>query len=193
MRAKAGVGARQPRLAGYAAAMSDLVPANIAVLTVSDTRTLADDRSGQLIVELMAAAGHRIAARELVTDNRELIRQQLATWIDDPGVDVVITTGGTGVTPRDVTPEALAPLVTKSIPGFGELFRWLSFADIGTSTIQSRAEAALCKDTYIFLLPGSTGGVRLAVEKILIQQLDSRHRPCNFMMLLPRIRGERED
>lgn len=173
--------------------MSDFVPANLAVLTVSDTRTLADDRSGQLIVELMEEAGHRLAARQIVTDNRDLIRAQLTAWIDDPGVDVVIVTGGTGVTPRDVTPEALAPLVTKAIPGFGELFRWLSFADIGTSTIQSRAEAALCKDTFVFLLPGSTGGVRLALEKILIQQLDARHRPCNFMMLLPRIRGERED
>ncbi|HRC56198.1 MAG: molybdenum cofactor biosynthesis protein B [Myxococcales bacterium] len=173
--------------------MSALEPARIAVLTVSDTRTLADDRSGALIAETLAAAGHVIAARAIVKDNRDTIRAQLAAWIDDPAIDVVITTGGTGVTPRDVTPEALAPLITKSIPGFGELFRWLSFAEIGTSTIQSRAEAALCKDTYVFLLPGSTGGVRLAVEKILLQQLDSRHRPCNFMMLLPRIRGERED
>lgn len=173
--------------------MSELVPARIAVLTISDTRTLDDDRSGALIVELLGGAGHVVAARELVKDNRDVIRERLARWIDDPQIDVVVTTGGTGVTPRDVTPEALAPLVTKPIPGFGELFRWLSFADIGTSTIQSRAEAALCKDTFVFLLPGSTGGVRLAVEKILLQQLDSRHRPCNFMMLLPRIRGERED
>jgi molybdopterin adenylyltransferase len=175
------------------ATMTDLVPANIAVLSISDTRTLADDRSGQLIVDLLGAAGHHIAARLIVKDHRELIRSQLSTWIEDPAIDVVITTGGTGLTPRDVTPEALAPLVTKEIPGFGELFRWLSFSDIGTSTIQSRAQAALCKDTFVFLLPGSTGGVRLAVEKILIQQLDSRHRPCNFMMLMPRIRGERED
>lgn len=180
-------------MADAPAALAPMVPARIAVLTVSDTRTLADDRSGQLIVDLLGGAGHVIAARQLVKDNRDVIRDQIAAWIEDPGVDVVITTGGTGVTPRDVTPEAMAPLVTKSIPGFGELFRWLSFADIGTSTIQSRAEAALCKDTYVFLLPGSTGGVRLAVEKILIQQLDSRHKPCNFMMLLPRIRGERED
>ena len=105
----------------------------------------------------------------------------------------MIATGGTGVTPRDVTPEALAPLVTKPIPGFGELFRYLSFAEIGTSTIQSRAEAALCDQTYVFLLPGSTGGVRLGMEQILIPQLDSRHRPCNFVTLLPRIRTERED
>ena len=117
----------------------------------------------------------------------------LKAWIADPGVDVIIVTGGTGVTPRDVTPEALAPLVTKPIPGFGELFRYLSFAEIGTSTIQSRAEAALCDQTYVFLLPGSTGGVRLGMDQILIPQLDSRHRPCNFVSLLPRIRTERED
>jgi molybdenum cofactor biosynthesis protein B len=113
----------------------------------------------------------------------------MATWIADPGIDVVIATGGTGVTPRDVTPEALMPLISKAIPGFGELFRYLSFADIGTSTIQSRAMAALCGQTYVFLLPGSTGGVRLGMEKILIPQLDNRHKPCNFVMLLPRIRG----
>lgn len=169
------------------------IPVNIAVLTVSDTRTLADDRSGQLIVDTLGGVGHHIAARVIVKDNRELIREQLAAWIRDPAIEVVITTGGTGVTPRDVTPEALAPLVTKAIPGFGELFRWLSFAEIATSTIQSRAEGALCGDTYVFLLPGSTGGVRLGLDKILVPQLDHRHRPCNFVMLLPRIRGERED
>jgi len=169
------------------------IPVNAGVLTVSDTRTYADDRSGQLIVDLLEQAGHHVAARAIVKDNRDVIRAQLEAWIDDAGIDVVICTGGTGVTPRDVTPEALAPLVTKPIPGFGELFRWLSFAEIGTSTIQSRAEAALCKSTYVFLLPGSTGGVRLGMEKILLSQLDHRHGPCNFVMLLPRIRGERED
>lgn len=169
------------------------LPVHVAVLAVSDTRTLADDRSGQTIVELLTDAGHVIAAREIVRDNRDLIRAQLQAWIDDPGVDVVIATGGTGVTPRDVTPEAMAPLVTKPIPGFGELFRWLSYDEIGTSTIQSRAEAALCGTTYVFLLPGSTGAVRTAMTKILLQQLDYRHRPCNFVELLPRIRGERED
>lgn len=166
---------------------------NAGVLTVSDTRTEATDGSGALIVELLTQAGHHIAARAIVKDNRAAIGGQLAAWIADPGVDVVIVTGGTGVTPRDVTPEALAPLVTKAIPGFGELFRYLSFAQIGTSTIQSRAEAALCGDTYVFLLPGSTGGVRLGMEQILVPQLDARHRPCNFVTLLPRIRGERED
>jgi molybdenum cofactor biosynthesis protein B len=125
-----------------------------------------------------------------VVDSEVIIRATLARWIADSGIDVVITTGGTGVTPRDVTPEALAPLVTKPIPGFGELFRWLSFEEIGTSTIQSRAEAALCGSTYVFLLPGSTGGVRTALEKILIPQLDHRLKPCNFVMLLPRIKHE---
>jgi molybdopterin adenylyltransferase len=167
------------------------IPVNIAVLTVSDTRTLADDGSGQLIVDRLTEVGHRIVARQITVDNELSIRAQLATWIADPGVDVVIATGGTGVTPRDVTPEALAPLVTKAIPGFGELFRWISFEEIGTSTIQSRAEAALCGSTFVFLLPGSTGGVRTAVEKILIPQLDHRQRPCNFVMLLPRIKSER--
>ena len=166
------------------------IPVNVGVLTVSDTRTFADDKSGQLIVDLLEGAGHHVAARAIVKDNRDRIGEQLAAWIDDPGLDVVIATGGTGVTPRDVTPEALAPLVTKPIPGFGELFRWLSFAEIGTSTIQSRAEGALCKSTYVFLLPGSTGGVRLGMEKILLTQLDHRTKPCNFVMLLPRIRSE---
>ena len=169
------------------------VPVHVGVLAVSDTRTRADDRSGQLIADLLEQAGHIIAAREIVRDNRDAIRAQLRRWIDDPGIDVIITTGGTGVTPRDVTPEALAPLVSKPIPGFGELFRWLSYAEIGTSTIQSRAEAALCDSTYVFVLPGSTGAVRTAVEKILISQLDYRHRPCNFVELLPRIRSEKED
>ncbi len=168
----------------------EFISINIAVLTVSDTRTVETDTSGGYIVERMTAAGHRIAARAIVIDSELLIRAQLATWIADPGIDVVIVTGGTGVTPRDVTPEALAPLVTKPIVGFGELFRHLSYADIGAATIQSRAEAALCGQTYVFLLPGSTGGVKLGVDKILVSQLDHRTRPCNFVMLLPRIKGE---
>ena len=166
------------------------IPINIAVLTVSDTRTLETDTSGGYIADRMAQAGHHIAARAIVIDSELKIRAQLAAWIADPGVDVVIATGGTGVTPRDVTPEAFAPLVTKRIPGFGELFRWLSFEDIGAATVQSRAEAALCGSTYVFLLPGSTGGVKLGVDKILVPQLDHRTRPCNFVMLLPRIRNE---
>jgi len=168
----------------------EFIPINVAVLTVSDTRTLETDTSGKLIEDRMREVGHHVVTRVVVIDSELQIRAQLAAWIADPAVDVVIATGGTGVTPRDVTPEALAPLVTKSIPGFGELFRWLSFEEIGTSTIQSRAEAALCGSTYVFLLPGSTGGVRTGLEKILIPQLDHRVKPCNFVMLLPRIRNE---
>jgi len=169
----------------------EFIPVQVAVLTVSDTRTAANDTSGDYIASQLAAAGHHIAARAIVKDEELVIRAQLARWIDDAGIDVVIATGGTGVTPRDVTPEALAPLVTKAIPGFGELFRLLSFAEIGTATVQSRAEAALCGTTYVFLLPGSTGGVKLGVDKILVPQLDHRSKPCNFVMLLPRIRTER--
>jgi molybdenum cofactor biosynthesis protein B len=168
----------------------EFIPVNIAVLTVSDTRTLETDTSGGYIVQRMTEVGHRIAARAIVIDSELSLRAQLAAWIADPGIDVIIATGGTGVTPRDVTPEALAPLVTKSIPGFGELFRWLSYAEIGTATVQSRADAALCGSTYVFLLPGSTNGVKLGVDKILVPQLDHRQKPCNFVMLLPRIRNE---
>lgn len=171
--------------------MSDrsFVPVRVAVLTVSDTRTPQTDTSGTTIVERLEGAGHQVAARRIVPDDRESITAQLRAFVDDPDIDVVIATGGTGVTPRDVTPEAMAPLVTKPIPGFGELFRWLSYEEIGTSTIQSRAEAALCDTTYVFLLPGSPGAVRTAMDKILLSQLDIRHRPCNFVELLPRIRG----
>ncbi|ACY18926.1 molybdenum cofactor biosynthesis protein B [Haliangium ochraceum] len=179
--------------AGASPAERAFIPVRVGVLAVSDTRTLESDRSGQTIASLLGEAGHEIAARTVVPDNRDAIRAQLSAWIADPGVDVIIATGGTGVTPRDVTPEAMAPLVTKPIPGFGELFRWLSYDEIGTSTIQSRAEAALCDETYVFLLPGSTGAVRTAMTRILLQQLDYRHRPCNFVELLPRIRNERED
>jgi molybdenum cofactor biosynthesis protein B len=171
----------------------EFIRVEVGVLTVSDTRTTADDKSGDAIASLLEAARHHVAERAIVKDNRDLIRAQLQAWIDDPTIDVVIATGGTGVTPRDVTPEALAPLVTKPIPGFGELFRMLSYDDIGAATIQSRAEAALCKGTYVFLLPGSPNACRFAMEKILLPQLDHRTKPCNFVMLLPRIRGERED
>jgi molybdenum cofactor biosynthesis protein B len=171
----------------------ELIPVRVGILVVSDTRTLEDDKSGKLIAEYLEEAGHSVVSRIVVKDSEELVRRQLKEWIDDASVDIIITTGGTGVTPRDVTPEALAPLVTKPIPGFGELFRWLSFEDIGTSTIQSRAEAALCDTTYVFLLPGSSGAVRLGMEKIILQQIDYRHRPCNFVELLPRIRSEKPD
>lgn len=168
----------------------EFIPVNIAVLTVSDTRTLETDTSGRYIADRLSEVGHAIVDRKIVIDSELQIRAQLAAWIADPGVDVVIATGGTGVTPRDVTPEALAPLVTKPIPGFGELFRAISFQEIGAATIQSRAEAALCGSTYVFLLPGSTGGVKTGIEKILISQLDHRVKPCNFVMLLPRIKHE---
>jgi molybdenum cofactor biosynthesis protein B len=165
------------------------VPVRIAVLTVSDTRTLENDTSGDYIEERFAAEGHEIVGRTIVPDTEGLIRRQLAEWIAEPGIDVVIATGGTGLTPRDVTPDALRPLMSKHIPGFGELFRYLSLAEIGTATIQSRADAALCQQTFVFLLPGSTGGVKLGVDKILVPQLDNRTKPCNFTMLLPRIKG----
>lgn len=164
-------------------------PLIVAVLTVSDTRSQADDVSGATAVELLEAAGHRVAARAIVRDEVLQIREQLSAYIADPAIDAVVVTGGTGLSRRDVTPEALAPLVTKAIPGFGELFRWLSFDQIGVSTIQSRAEAARCEDTFVFLLPGSPGAVRLAMERIVVPQLDIRHRPCNLAEMLPRLGG----
>jgi molybdenum cofactor biosynthesis protein B len=166
---------------------AEFQPVRIAVMTVSDTRTLDDDRSGALLIERLESAGHELAARAIVRDDLEAIRAQLRGWIADPQIQVVLTTGGTGVTARDVTPEALAPLATKPIPGFGELFRWLSYAEIGTSTIQSRAEAVLCSQTLVFALPGSPGACRTAWDKILAQQLDRRHKPCNFVELFDRL------
>lgn len=163
------------------------VPVNIAILTISDTRTRADDRSGDTLASLLDDAGHVLADRAIVRDDIELIVARLHAWIDDPAVDCVITTGGTGVTGRDVTPEALARLGGKDIAGFGELFRWLSFQSIGTSTVQSRACAVVARGTYIFALPGSTGAVRDGWNGILASQLDSRHRPCNFVELMPRL------
>ncbi len=162
-------------------------PVRIAVLTVSDTRTEADDRSGDTLVERLTKAGHLLAARAIVRDDVPVLVAQFETWIADPMVDCIISTGGTGVTGRDVTPEALAQVWDKEIPGFGELFRWLSYATIGTSTIQSRATAGVARGTYIFALPGSTGAVRDAWDGILGTQLDSRHRPCNFVELMPRL------
>ncbi|MEK8089475.1 molybdenum cofactor biosynthesis protein B [Thermithiobacillus plumbiphilus] len=167
------------------------LPLSLGILTVSDTRTPETDKSGDTLASLAAEAGHRIAARRIVPDDLSTLRQAFADWIAEPVIDAIVSTGGTGVTGRDVTPEALAPLVSKAIPGFGELFRQLSFAEIGTSTIQSRAEAAICEGTIVFLLPGSTGACRLGMEKIILPQLDIRHRPCNLAELLPRIRDER--
>jgi len=163
-------------------------PVNIAVLTVSDTRTLETDKSGDTLVERIARDGHVLADRAIVTDDIALIRAQVQKWIDDPRIEVVITTGGTGVTGRDVTPEAVLGVVEKEIPGFGELFRWISFQKIKTSTIQSRATAGVAKGTYIFALPGSPGACKDAWDEILVQQLDIRHKPCNFVELMPRLR-----
>ncbi len=162
-------------------------PVRIAVLTVSDTRTAADDRSGDKLVELIEAAGHVLADRGIVRDDVNSLIACLHRWVDDPTVDCIITTGGTGVTGRDVTPEALAGMGGKDIPGFGELFRWLSFQKIGTSTVQSRACAIVTRGTYVFALPGSTSAVVDGWTGILESQLDSRHRPCNFVELMPRL------
>lgn len=167
---------------------------NVAVLTISDTRTLADDRSGALIVERLEQAGHRVVKREVLPDDLEglvaTLRSLTRAGEAATDIDVVITTGGTGLTLRDISPDALAAVADKAIPGFGELFRMLSYRDIGTSTIQSRADAALCGRALVFVLPGSTGACKLAMDEILIPQLDARHRPCNFAELLPRMRGE---
>lgn len=169
--------------------MSDAAfqPLSIAVLTVSDTRTPATDTSGKLLAERLQSAGHTLAAHEIVQDERKAISGKLRDWIADADVQVILATGGTGITARDVTPEAVRDVIDKEIPGFGELFRWLSFKTIGTSTIQSRALAGLADRTLIFALPGSTGACRDAWDGILAQQLDIRHKPCNFTELLPRL------
>ena len=163
-------------------------PVRIAVLTVSDTRTNADDRSGDTLVERLERAGHTLADRAIEKDDAELIAGRLLGWIADPNTDCVISTGGTGVTGRDVTPEAFARVWDKQIEGFGELFRWLSYAKIGTSTFQSRACAGVARGTYLFALPGSTGAVKDGWDDILVHQLDIRHKPCNFVELMPRLR-----
>ena len=163
-------------------------PIQIAVLTISDTRTGADDTSGDLLVERVKAAGHRLAARAIERDDPAAIVSRLNTWIDQRMADAIITTGGTGLTGRDVTPEALDRIKDKDIPGFGELFRWLSYQSIGTSTVQSRACAVLSRGVYVFALPGSNGAVKDGWDGILAEQLDSRNRPCNFVELMPRLR-----
>jgi len=167
------------------------VPLNVAVLTLSDTRTAENDTSGDLIASQLEVAGHRIAARTIVREDIDRLRAQFESWINDSGIDVIISTGGTGMTQRDLTPEAVAPFIRKSIPGFGELFRWLSYAEIGTSTIQSRADAGITANgKVIFMMPGSTNACRLGMEKIILSQLDATYRPCNLVELLPRIRHE---
>ncbi|MBL6957467.1 MAG: molybdenum cofactor biosynthesis protein B [Rhodospirillales bacterium] len=166
----------------------DFLPVNIAVLTVSDSRTLEDDKSGQTLVERIEGAGHRVADRHIIKDEADLIAAKLRQWIADPEVDAVIATGGTGVTGRDVTPEAFQQVYEKEIPGFGEVFRWISYQKIKTSTIQSRATAGVANGTYLFAIPGSTGACKDAWDEILVQQLDARHKPCNFVELMPRLK-----
>ncbi|HYH21977.1 MAG TPA: molybdenum cofactor biosynthesis protein B [Azospirillum sp.] len=168
------------------------LPVNIAVMTVSDTRSVEDDRSGAALIERLEGAGHRLAKRAIVKDDIASIRAQVQAWIADPEVDVVLTTGGTGVTGRDVTPEAVEGLFEKTIPGFGELFRWLSYEKVGTSTIQSRATGGVANGTYIFALPGSPSACRDAWDGILEAQLDNRHRPCNLVELMPRLNEHRK-
>ncbi|MCH8918345.1 MAG: molybdenum cofactor biosynthesis protein B [Alphaproteobacteria bacterium] len=166
----------------------EFIPVGIAILTVSDSRQEADDQSGDTLIQRAKDAGHRLVARKVVRDDVDAIRQAVGAWIDDPEIDVVITTGGTGITGRDVTPEALAALFDKPIEGFGELFRMISYAKVGTSTMQSRALGGLAKGTYIFALPGSPSACRDGWDEILVHQLDSRHGPCNLVELMPRLR-----
>ncbi len=160
---------------------ADFVPLNIAVLTLSDTRTIEVDTSGQVLADLLLAAGHRLAARDLCPDDIYSSRAIVSAWIADEGVDIILTTGGTGLTARDSTPEALVPLFDRQVEGFGELFRQLSYQEIGTSTLQSRAIAGLANQTLVFCLPGSTGACRTGWIGVLAEQLDSRHGPCNFV------------
>ena len=163
-------------------------PINIALLTVSDTRGPEDDTSGDILAGRIESAGHNLVARTIMRDDVAALAEQFAAWIADPNVDAVISTGGTGLTGRDVTPEALDRVKERDIPGFGELFRWISYETIGTSTIQSRACAVLANGTYLFALPGSNGAVKDGWDKILSEQLDSRNRPCNFVELMPRLK-----
>jgi len=163
------------------------IAVGIAILTVSDTRTLADDRSGDVLSERVTGSGHRLAARAIVPDDRAAIQAQVKAWVADPAVDVVITTGGTGFTGRDVTPDALEPLFDKRMDGFSWVFHQISAAKIGTSTIQSRATAGLIGTTYVFCVPGSPGACKDAWDGILSLQLDFRHRPCNFVEIMPRL------
>ncbi len=169
------------------------LPVNIAILTVSDTRTLKEDKSGQRLEEMILEDGHNLASREIIRDEIEGIVAKLRAYVADPGVDVVITTGGTGVTGRDVTPEAFKQVMDKEIEGFGELFRWISFQQVGTSTLQSRAIGGVAGNTYLFALPGSPGACRDGWREILRHQLDSRHRPCNLVELMPRLQEHLKD
>ncbi len=170
-----------------AGAEREFIPVGIAVLTVSDTRQLADDRSGQTLADRVTEAGHRLAARAIVTDDIALIRAQVTDWSQDPAIDVIITTGGTGFTGRDVTPEALEPIFEKRMDGFSEVFHRISYDKIGTSTIQSRATGGVINATFVFVLPGSPGACRDAWDGIIRPQLDYRHKPCNFVEIMPQL------
>jgi molybdenum cofactor biosynthesis protein B len=166
---------------------TEFVPLNIAVLTISDSRSLKEDKSGDLLVRLVEEAGHRLADRQIVPDDKYRIREMVSRWIADPDVQVVLTTGGTGVTGRDGTPEAVQVLLDKEIEGFGELFRALSFEEIRTSTLQSRTLAGVANATYLFCLPGSSGACKTAWTRLIREQLDYRTQPCNLVMLMPRL------
>ena len=163
------------------------IPVNIAILTVSDTRTMKDDKSGAALEKMLTKAGHALADRTIIKDNSALIRAKVQGWVDDPKIDVVITTGGTGFTGRDVTPEAVKPVFEKEIEGFSTVFHMQSYDKVGTSTIQSRACGGVANGTYIFCIPGSPGACKDAWEGILKYQLDNRHRPCNFVEIMPRL------
>lgn len=167
------------------------IPVRIAVLTVSDTRGPTDDKSGDTLAEMIARAGHELAERAIVKDEVEDIRRKVMSWIADPRIDVVISTGGTGFTGRDVTPEAIKPLFEKEIEGFSTVFHMISYEKVGTSTIQSRACGGLAQGTYIFCLPGSPGACKDAWNGILVHQLDNRHRPCNLVEIMPRLEEHR--
>ena len=167
--------------------MNDFIKLNIAVLTVSDTRNDTNDISGDTLVERILQAGHKVIEKKIVADNIYMIRAVVSQWIVEEQINVIVTTGGTGVTGRDGTPEAIAPLLDKVLDGFGEIFRWLSYADIQTSTIQSRAISGVANGTYIFCLPGSSSACRMAWDSLIQAQLDSRTRPCNLVQLMPRL------
>ena len=163
------------------------IPVNIAVMTVSDTRTAKTDTSGDILAQRLTTAGHNLADRSIITDDKAEIAAQVQGWIDNPQIDVVISTGGTGLTGRDTTPEAIAPLFEKTIEGFSVIFHQVSFQSVGLSTLQSRALAGMAKNTFIFALPGSNGAVKDGWDQVISYQLDSRHRPCNLVELLPRL------
>ena len=171
---------------GHARPNAEFIPVNIAIMTVSDSRSEENDTSGKALVDRLTAAGHNLADKQIVKDDRYSIRAVMSAWIAEPDVQAVITTGGTGLTGRDITPEAAAPLFDKEIDGFGEMFRWVSWQDIKTSTIQSRAIAGLANGTAIFCLPGSTGACRTGWDEIIMHQLDHRHKPCNLVEIMPR-------